>query len=74
MFHREVRTFQYNAIDTTRLENSNDFAVRDFGGYVTSSKLRGPVGDYVMAPAFGQDAGLIGAIALAMEAEQNAGS
>jgi fructokinase len=36
-------------------------------GYATSDVLRGPLDDYVVAPAFGQDAGLMGAIALAME-------
>ena len=38
------------------------------GGYVTSETLRGDLGEYVVAPAFGQDAGLVGAIALAMDA------
>lgn len=56
------------------LELTREKLAEQLAGYVTSSKLCGPVGDYVMAPAFGQDAGLIGAIALAMEAEQNAGS
>jgi fructokinase len=39
-----------------------------FAGYVTSDALRRPLDGYVVAPAFGQDAGLFGAIALAMEA------
>lgn len=38
------------------------------GGYVTSDNLRGSLDEYVVAPKFGQDAGLIGAIALAMDA------
>jgi fructokinase len=37
-------------------------------GYVTTDSLRGPLGDYIVAPEFGQDAGLFGAIALAMKA------
>ena len=37
-------------------------------GYVTSDALRGSLDDYVVAPEFGQDAGLIGAIALAIDA------
>ena len=37
-------------------------------GYVTSQSLRGPLDEYIVAPAFGQDAGLFGAIALAMQA------
>lgn len=37
-------------------------------GYATSPRLSGSLDDYVVAPAFGQDAGLIGAIALAMSA------
>jgi fructokinase len=38
------------------------------GGYATSELARGSLDDYVVAPELGQDAGLIGAIALAMEA------
>lgn len=38
------------------------------GGYVTSDKLRSSLEEYVVAPKFGQDAGLIGAIALAIDA------
>ena len=41
-----------------------------FHGYVTADKLRGPLDGYVVAPHFGQDSGLVGAIALAMKAEQ----
>jgi fructokinase len=37
-------------------------------GYATSDIRDGRLDDYVVAPEFGQDAGLIGAIALAMEA------
>jgi fructokinase len=37
-------------------------------GYVTSDALEGSLHDYVVAPDFGQDAGLIGAIALAIDA------
>ncbi len=36
-------------------------------GYVTNDLLRGSHEDYVVAPEFGQDAGLMGAIALAMD-------
>lgn len=36
-------------------------------GYATSTMLQESLGEYVVAPVFGQDAGLIGAIALAME-------
>jgi fructokinase len=36
-------------------------------GYVTTEALRDSLDEYIAAPAFGQDAGLIGAIALAME-------
>jgi fructokinase len=42
------------------------------GGYVTSDSLRGTLNDYVVTPAFGQDAGLMGAIALAMTADERA--
>ncbi len=42
--------------------------VDQLSGYVTSDPLRGSLDDYVVAPDFGQDAGLIGAIALAMRA------
>jgi fructokinase len=42
--------------------------VDQLNGYTTHDLLRGSVEDYVVAPAFGQDAGLIGAIALAMDA------
>ena len=38
------------------------------GGYATSEIRAGNLDDYVVAPEFGQDAGLIGAIALAMQA------
>jgi len=37
-------------------------------GYTTSQLLRGSLEEYVVSPVFGQDAGLIGAIALAMDA------
>ena len=37
-------------------------------GYTTSDDLRGTLENYVVVPAFGQDAGLVGAIALAMDA------
>lgn len=40
---------------------------RLLGTYATSDVLRGSLDDYVVAPELGQDAGLIGAIALAME-------
>ncbi len=39
-------------------------------GYATSSIRNGLLDDYVVAPEFGQDAGLIGAIALAMGAAE----
>ena len=37
-------------------------------GYATNNALHGSLVDYVVAPKFGQDAGLIGAIALGMDA------
>jgi fructokinase len=45
---------------------------QQLGGYATSAKLGGHLDDYVVAPAFGQDAGLVGAIALAMDAAEGA--
>lgn len=39
-------------------------------GYTTTASLLGSLDDYVVAPALGQDAGLVGAIALAMEAAE----
>ncbi len=45
--------------------------VNQLNGYTTHDLLRGSVEDYVVAPAFGQDAGLIGAIALAMDAAES---
>ncbi len=41
---------------------------KQLAGYATSGIRDGDLTDYVVAPEFGQDAGLIGAIALAMEA------
>lgn len=41
---------------------------QQLNGYATSTIRSGPLDNYVVAPAFGQDAGLIGAIALAMRA------
>lgn len=41
--------------------------IQQLAGYVTDGSLRSSLEDYVVAPALGQDAGLIGAIALAME-------
>jgi fructokinase len=43
---------------------------RQLGGYATSDIRQGSLDDYVVEPEFGQDAGLIGAIALAMEAHR----
>ncbi|MDJ0924424.1 MAG: ROK family protein [Acidimicrobiia bacterium] len=77
---RALRTFTYVAapqrvvlgggvmqhgglLDLVRMKLEEQLA-----GYVTSETLRGPLEEYVVAPAHGQDAGLIGAIALAMEA------
>jgi fructokinase len=40
-------------------------------GYITSDALSGSLDDYVVAPEFGQDAGLIGAIALAIDAKHD---
>jgi fructokinase len=42
--------------------------IQQLAGYVTDDSLRGSLESYVVAPAFGQDAGLFGAIALATEA------
>lgn len=42
--------------------------VEQLNGYVTTEALRSSLDEYVVAPAFGQDAGLVGAIALAMRA------
>ena len=50
-------------IELTRTE-----LAAQLGDYVTSDRLRGSLDEYLVAPAFGQDAGLIGAIALAMKA------
>ena len=41
---------------------------RQLGGYATSNIRSGSLDNYVVAPEFGQDAGLMGAIALAMRA------
>lgn len=40
----------------------------ELAGYVTDVALLDPLDEYVVAPEFGQDAGLIGAVALAMSA------
>ena len=50
------------------LELVRSKTVQQLAGYVTSDVLRGSLEDYIVAPAFGQDAGLVGAIALAMSA------
>jgi len=55
------------------LELTREKLAGQLAGYVTSDRLRGPLEDYVVAPAFGQDAGLVGAIALAMKAAEHAG-
>jgi fructokinase len=39
-----------------------------FAGYATSAIRDGSLDEYVVAPEFGQDAGLVGAVALAMDA------
>ena len=44
--------------------------IQQLAGYMTDDSLRSLLEEYVVAPAFGQDAGLIGAIALAMEAAE----
>lgn len=54
---------QEGLIELVRLKLSEQFA-----GYVTDYRLRGTLDDYIVAPKFGQDAGLMGAIALAMDA------
>ena len=43
-----------------------DKLAEQLNGYVTTDALGGSLEEYVVAPAFGQDAGLFGAIALAM--------
>lgn len=53
------------------LELVREKLAEQLGGYVTTPALRGPLDDYVVAPEFGQDAGLIGAVALAMSAVEN---
>ena len=50
------------------LELVRDKTIQQLAGYVTTEPLRSSLEDYIVAPAFGQDAGLIGAVALAMEA------
>ena len=50
------------------LELTRQKLAQQLGGYVTSDTLRTDLADYLVAPAFGQDAGLVGAIALAMQA------
>lgn len=45
--------------------------IDQLNGYATSELLRRSLDDYVVSPSFGQDAGLIGAIALAMEAARS---
>ena len=52
------------------IELTRDKLVDQLNGYVTSENLGGSLAEYVVAPAFGQDAGLIGAIALAMRAAE----
>ena len=42
--------------------------IEQMNGYATSELLRGSLDEYVVSPVFGQDAGLVGAIALAMKA------
>ena len=50
------------------LELTREKLIAQLGNYATGQSLLESPDDYVMAPAFGQDAGLIGAIALAMRA------
>ena len=50
------------------LELTRKKLTEQLAGYVTGGTLRGSLDHYVVAPAFGQDAGLVGAIALAMKA------
>jgi len=50
------------------LELVREGLAKQLGGYVTHGALRGDLREYVVAPVFGQDAGLMGAIALAMDA------
>ncbi len=50
------------------LELVREKVTEQLGGYVTSETLLGDLSEYVVAPVFGQDAGLMGAIALAMDA------
>jgi fructokinase len=49
------------------LELVREKLAQQLSGYATSSLLHGSLDNYVVAPALGQDAGLIGAIALAMD-------
>jgi fructokinase len=77
---RAIRTFTYVAAPERillgggvmqaegLLELVRAKTIQQLAGYVTNASLRGSLEDYVVAPAFGQDAGLIGAIALAREA------
>ncbi len=44
--------------------------VAQLAGYATSNIRDGSLDTYVVAPEFGQDAGLIGAVALAMNAAE----
>jgi fructokinase len=46
------------------------YLVDELGGYTTSEHLRAGLTDYVVAPEFGQDAGLYGAIALALQVSE----
>ncbi len=46
--------------------------IQQLAGYATNEPSRGSLEGYIVAPAFGQDAGLIGAVALAMEAAGDA--
>lgn len=50
------------------LELVRERLAEQLGGYVASNTLLEDMGEYVVAPVFGQDAGLMGAIALAMDA------
>lgn len=54
---------RHGLLELIRLKLSEQLA-----GYATSGIHTGSLDDYVVAPEFGQDAGLIGAVALAMDA------
>ena len=59
---------QPGLLELTRTKLADQLA-----GYVTGDTLRQPLDRYVVTPTFGQDAGLVGAIALAMEAASSGG-